>query len=818
MIGNNSCGLKSVMAAFRGKGPRTSDNLVRMEVMTYDGEAFEVGETSEEELGEIIGRGGRRGQIYAGLRGLRDEFADLIRARFPKIPRRVSGYNLDDLLPEKGFNVARALAGTEGTCAVFLSATLDLIPNPRHRAVLALGYPDAFVAGDAVTSILPFEPTGLEGIDRQLVENMQDHRMHADAIALLPPGGGWLLVEFGGDDPADCAGQADRVMASLRGRPSPPEMRFYNRPEQTQLIWKAREGGLGSTAFVSNKADTWEGWEDSAVAPERIGEYLRELKACFHRYGYNPALYGHYGQGCVHCRGEFDLVTAEGIARYRAFLDEAADLAVRFGGSLSGEHGDGQARGELLPKMFGPELVGAFERFKALWDPDWKMNPGKVVRPNPITSDLRLGTTYRPPKPRTFFRYPDDRGDFSRALLRCVGVGECRRHEHGTMCPSYMVTREEKHSTRGRAHLLFEMLNGGLVKGGFRSETVKEALDLCLACKGCKGDCPTHVDVATYKAEFLAGYYRGRPRPLRHYAFGLIGSWVRLASLAPRAVNALQSAPVLSPLVRRALGIAPERKLPELAPETFRSWFLRRPPSSAGRPVILWPDTFNNHYRPEVARSAVEFLEEAGWRVAIPRAALCCGRPLYDFGMLSTARRWLLGIVSDLREDLRSGVPVVGLEPSCVAVFRDELRNLLPDDPDARRLSEQTFLLSEFIEREMPDRPLPRLDRRAVVHGHCQQKAIMRMTSEERVLRRLGLDFAPLDSGCCGMAGPFGFEADHYDVSMQCGERVLLPAVRSADPDELIVANGFSCREQIEQATGRRTHHLAELLALAQRR
>ncbi len=321
-----------------------------------------------------------------------------------------------------------------------------------------------------------------------------------------------------------------------------------------------------------------------------------------------------------------------------------------------------------------------------------------------------------------------------------------------------------------------------------------------------------------YKAEFLAGYFRGRLRPLNHYAFGLIGRWVRFAALAPRLVNRLQRAPLLAPLARKALGVAPERKLPELAPETFRSWFQRRPAKSGGRPVILWPDTFNNHYRPEVARAAAEFLEAEGWRVVVPRAALCCGRPLYDFGMLDTAKRWLLRIVAELRADLRAGVPLVGLEPSCVAVFRDELLNLLPGDPDARRLSEQTFLLSEFIEREMPGREWPQLARRAVVHGHCHQKALMKMTAEEKVLRRLGLDFEPLDSGCCGMAGPFGFEAEHYDVSIQCGERVLLPAVRAASADTLIVTNGFSCREQIEQTTGRRTYHLAELLELSRKK
>ena len=815
MIGNNACGLNSVMAAFRGGGPRTSDNLRRLEVMTYDGTVLEVGATSEEELRAIAAAGGRRGEIYAALRGLRDEYADRIRARFPKIPRRVSGYNLDDLLPEKGFHVGRALAGSEGTCVTILSATLDLIARPLCRGVLALGYPDAFLAGDDVASILPFEPIGLEGIDRQLVENMEDHGIHPEAIALLPRGHGWLLVEFGGNTADDCRAQAERVMAMLRSRGREQDMRYYGNPADTARIWLARESGLGATAFVRNKPDTWEGWEDSAVAPERIGDYLRELKACFKRYGYNPALYGHFGQGCVHCRAEFDLVSAAGIANYRAFVEEGADLVVRFGGSLSGEHGDGQARSELLPKMFGPELVTAFQRFKGIWDPDWKMNPGKVVKPRPITADLRLGADYNPWRPRTYFQFPEDGGDFSRAALRCVGVGECRRHEGGTMCPSYMVTREEKHSTRGRAHLLYEMLQGDLVKDGFRSEEVKTALDLCLACKGCKSECPVNVDMATYKAEFLAHYYRGRLRPIHAYAFGLIARWVRVGALFPGLVNFVQRAPVLSPLLKKFLGIPPQRTIPPLAPETYNAWYFRSPPNRAGRPVILWPDTFNNHYHPEVARAATEFLVELGWRVVVPRAALCCGRPLYDYGMLDTARRWLRRILQEMHEEIQDGIPLVGLEPSCVAVFRDELKNLLPEDDDARRLSGQTFLLSEFIEKYLAGQPLPQLPRPALIQGHCHQKALMKMTSEEAVLRRLGLQFEPFDAGCCGMAGAFGFEKDHYDVSIQCGERMLLPKIRQASADTLIVANGFSCRKQIEQTTGRRVHHLAELLALA---
>ena len=527
-------------------------------------------------------------------------------------------------------------------------------------------------------------------------------------------------------------------------------------------------------------------------------------------------MYGHYGQGCIHCRVSFDLVTEEGLRQYRAFVGDASDLIVRYGGSYSGEHGDGQSRGELLPKLFGHEVMKAFQEFKSLWDPDGKMNPGKVIDARPITADLRLGTDYHPARPKTYFSYPDDRGDFSRAALRCVGVGACRRHEGGTMCPSYMATREEKHSTRGRTHLLFEMLRGELIKDGMRSESVKEAMDLCLSCKGCKGDCPVHVDVATYKAEFLAHYYRGRLHPLHAYAFGLIGRWARIASTFPRITNFFQSAPVLGRAVKAILGVAPQRRLPSVARQTFKDWFFSRPPQNpAGPPVLLWPDTFNNHYRPEVARAATAFLERAGWRVIVPRAALCCGRPLYDYGMLDTARAWLERIVATLRSEIRAGIPLVGLEPSCTATFRDELTSILPQNEDALRLSRQTFLLSEFIDRKMADYPLPKLRRHALVHGHCHHKAIMKMDAEERVLRRMELDYELLDSGCCGMAGAFGFEKAHYTVSLQCGERVLLPRVRSADEHTLIVANGFSCHEQIGQTTPRGALHLAQLLELA---
>jgi FAD/FMN-containing dehydrogenase/Fe-S oxidoreductase len=816
MLGNNSCGINSMLSAKHGLGYRTSDNVAELEVLTYDGTVLRVGPTDERTWAEKIEAGGREGDVYRQLRELRDRCADQVRRRFPKIPRRVSGYSLDELLPENHGNLARALVGTESTCVVILTATLLLVPRPKARSLLVLGYPDAFRAADHVTDIFPFRPIGLEGIDRHLVENMRHHQIHADALEMLPAGHGWLLVEFGGDSKEDCDGQARAVMDQLKREENPPTMKLYDDPAEAQKVWEAREAGLGATAFIADQDDTWEGWEDSAVPPDQVGSYLRDLRALFDRYHYRTALYGHYGQGCIHCRVNFDLVTADGIAKYRAFVEEAADLVVRYGGSFSGEHGDGQSRAELLPKLFGPELMEAFERFKTIWDPEGKMNPGKVVRPNPITSKLRLGTNYNPARTKTVFSFSQDRGDFARAALRCVGVGECRRHEGGTMCPSYMVTREEKHSTRGRTHLLFEMLQGELIDDGFKSAQVLDALDLCLSCKGCKGDCPVHVDVATYKAEFLAHHYRGRLRPRHAYAFGLIARWARLGSMLPRTANFLLGAPVLRAIAKFAVGAAQRRKIPRFAPETFKQWFFRRPAvNPGGPPVILWADTFNNHYHPEVARAATEFLERAGWRVIVPRAALCCGRPLYDYGMLDTARKWLESILGHLRGEIRAGVPMVGLEPSCVAVFRDELCNLLPHDQDAQRLAKQTLLLSEFIDQRLPDFPLPQLPMRALVHGHCHHKAIMKMTAEERVLRRMGIDFQMLDSGCCGMAGAFGFEKAHYDVSLQCGERVLLPAVRGAGEETLIVANGFSCREQIAQTTSREALHLAQVIALA---
>jgi FAD/FMN-containing dehydrogenase/Fe-S oxidoreductase len=809
MIGNNSCGVHSIMAG------KTEENVIELEVLTYDGLRMRVGPTDEDELDRIASEGGRRGEIYEGLRSIRDRYADLIRERYPDIPRRVSGYNLNQLLPENGFNVARALVGTEGTCVTVLEATLRLVHNPPARSTLVLGFPDIYSAADAVPEIMEHGPIGLEGIDDRLVGYMQKKGMAVHEVDLLPDGGGWLLVEFGGETRDESDERAHEVMKALDSGGA-PSMKLYDDPAAESRVWKVRESGLGATAYVPGEPETWEGFEDSAVPPERMGDYLRDLRRLFREHGYDGAFYGHFGQGCLHTRINFDLKTAAGIANFRSFMESAADLVTSYGGSLSGEHGDGQSRAELLPRMFGEELVQAFREFKAVWDPRAKMNPNKVVDAHPIDANLRLGVDYRPAESDTAFRYPDDGGSFAHAALRCVGVGTCRRWDGGTMCPSYMVTHEEKHSTRGRARLLFEMLQGEVITEGWRSDHVHEALDLCLSCKGCKGDCPVDVDIATYKAEFLSHYYRRRLRPVQAYTMGLIMFHARLAARMPRLANAVASAPLLGRLVKGAAGISPRRRLPRFAPEPFTSWFRRRGAVNPhGEPVVLFPDTFSNFLSPETARAAVEVLETAGRRVVLPDRPLCCGRPLYDYGMLDTAKRFWSRNLASLAPSARAGVPIVGLEPSCVAAFRDELPAMRPKDEDAQRLARAVVTLAEFLDEHAPDWEVGRLGRHAIVHGHCHQKAIMGMDADRRIYERLGLEFELLDSGCCGMAGSFGFEADHYDISVAIGERKLLPAVRAAASETLLIADGFSCRTQIEELTGRHALHTAEVARMA---
>jgi FAD/FMN-containing dehydrogenase/Fe-S oxidoreductase len=814
MLGNNSCGTHSVMSAFYGYGARMSDNTEKMTVVTYDGIKMEVGPTTDEAYELIVKEGGRKADIYQQMRTLCDKYADLIRTKFPNIPRRVSGYNLPALLPENGFNVAAALIGTESTCVTILEATLKLMPTPKTRTLVVLGYNDLYSSGKDVMNIMKFKPIGLEGIDDLLIGYMKKKGLDVEYLPLLPKGKAWLLVEFGGDSKEDTDAQGRKMMDALKAAGDAPEMSLFDDPEQENKLWEVRKAGLGATAWVPGEPTTEEGWEDSAVPPEKIGEYLVDLRKLFNKYGWNPSLYGHFGQGCVHCRVPFDLLTEEGIQAYKRFTVEAAHLVVGYGGSISGEHGDGQSKADLLEIMFGPELLNAFREFKEIWDPEWKMNPGKMVEPYGQLTNLRTGVHYHLEEPETHFQYPDEKNSFSFAMTRCVGVGECRRTEGGTMCPSYRVTLEEKHSTRGRARMLFEMLMGD-VAHGWKDKNVKDSLDLCLSCKGCKGDCPVNVDMATYKAEFLSHYYKGSLRPRTAYTFGLVYWWSRLASVMPGVANFFTQTPVLASLFKKIGGMAQQRKLPEFAPTTFRYWFSnkKKVPAPKRPKVILWVDTFNNFFLPETLVAGMEVLEAAGFEVVIPGQVLCCGRPLYDFGMLDLAKRQLRQILDSLRDEIEAGIPIVGLEPSCIAVFKDELCNLFPNDRYAQRLKAQTFTLAEFLQNKAPGFEIPKLENKAIMHGHCHHKAIMKMHSDEAVLKKTGLDYELPDTGCCGMAGYFGYEAgEHYEVSVKVGELKLLPEVRAAAKDTLIISDGFSCREQVAQQTDRSALHLAQIL------
>jgi FAD/FMN-containing dehydrogenase/Fe-S oxidoreductase len=840
-VGNNSCGIHSVQAQLYGPGPRTSDNVEALEIVTADGERFWVGVGEEDKLDEIIAAGGRKGEIYAKLRDLRDKYADLIRDRYrpvDQVPRRVSGYNLDELLPERGFNVARALVGTEGTCATALQVKLKLTPGLYERTLVVVEYdelPDA--AQHCIEIIEKWKPIGLEALDHLLIKDQLEKGEHVSDIEELPrrdrPDSAWLLVQFGSDSAEESIATARRfrdwlvdekgyesdrikVMPSQQEEEEIPSLQSMS---DSSELWQIREGGLGATAFPPDGKDHWPGWEDSAVPPERLGEYVRELRKLYEKYDYRGAMYGHFGQGCIHSRVSFDLRHADGIRKYREFLEEAGDLVVSFGGSLSGEHGDGQQRAELLGKQFGEELLDAMREFKLIWDPDWKMNPGKVIDPYRLDEHLRLGADYNPWRPPVRFAYEIDNGDFAHAALRCVGIGKCRVPDaESVMCPSYQVTREEKDSTRGRARLLFEMLEGEVITDGWQSNEVYDALDLCLSCKGCTNDCPVSVDIPTYKAEFLHHHFKSwrRWRPRYAYAFGLIDQASRVAARMPQVANFVTQTPPFSRVAKLAAGMAPGRSIPEFAPMTLQQWFEQRggPANPSGPRVVLWPDTFNNHFHTDVGAACVEAIEAAGWQVAMPRGHVCCGRPLYDYGFLGLAERYLRRTLAGLRKEIRAGTPIVGMEPSCLAVFKDELKGMLPHDDDADRLSRCAMHFSEFFERFEID--VPRLEREALVWGHCHHKATGGMDPEHKLLQRMGLDVNPVSGGCCGLAGSWGFEQGHHDVSLQCGEQALLPAVRDARHDTLVIANGFSCQTQIEQAdTGRRALHVAQVMKMA---
>jgi FAD/FMN-containing dehydrogenase/Fe-S oxidoreductase len=810
MIGNNSCGAHS--AAY-GK---TVDNVEALEVLLHDGTRVSAqGSMDETQLGAAIERGGREGELYSRLRELRDRTADSVRANFPKLPRRVSGYNLDELMPERGFNLARAIVGSEGTLATIIRATIRAVPRPKELALAVLGFDDVFIAADQMPWLLAHRPEALEGFDENLPEFARTKLM--PGVRFLPAGRAFLLVELGGESPDEARERAERVIAEAREQRECSGTAYIADAREQAAVWQIRESGLGSSAFIPGRPRSWPGAEDSAVPPANLGAFLRGFDRILGSRNLKVATYyGHFGEGCVHARVNFDLMTAAGIATFRAAMVELGELVASLGGSLSGEHGDGLARSELLPMMFQPDLIDAFREFKRIFDPDSMMNPGVIVDAHPLDSHLKLGANYRPREVATHFDFSAE-GGLAGAALKCVGIGKCRKTEAGTMCPSYMATREEIHSTRGRARILFEALTTDLIPGGFAGDSVREALDLCLSCKGCKSECPSSVDMAAYRAEFFSNYYRLHRRPLSSAFFGRLNEVARLASYAPSLANALSHAPLMAGLARKALAIHPARELPRFARRTFRSWFERRTaPRASMREVVLFADTFTNFFEPQIPIAAVEVLERAGFRVIVPRDQLCCGRPLYDQGMLERAKARLRDVIEVLDPFAAVGIPIVGLEPSCILTFRDELPSLFSGDQRAKTIASQSFLLDEFLVREAPDFAPPEIRRRTLVQGHCHQKALAGIGGEVALLSRAaGAELEVLDAGCCGMAGAFGYERTHFEVSRAIGARVLFPAIDKAPSDAIIVADGFSCRSQIRHfCPSRRPLHLAEVLNL----
>jgi len=807
-IGNNSCGSRALRYG------RTADNVVALDVVTGTGTRFTARRLGRDAgLGDGPDPGSPEAGVLTPLTALVDGHLATVRTEFGRFTRQVSGYSLEHLLPENGADVAKFLAGTEGTLALTLRATVTLVVAPKATALAVLGYADMAAAAEAVPGLLPHQPVALEGLDARLVDVVRSRRGSA-AVPDLPKGGGWLFIETAGDT----VEQARDAAAKLVADGAALDSAIITGPRAAAL-WRIREDGAGLGGRTPAGAPAWPGWEDSAVPPDRLPAYLRELTALMTRHELDGLMYGHFGDGCIHVRIDFPLRDRPAVLR--EFTTDAARLAAGYGGSASGEHGDGRARGELLPVMYSPEAVGMFGAVKRIFDPDNVLNPGVIVDPAPLDADLRVPAA-RPLSRGLGFHYPNDRGDFATAVHRCVGVGKCRADttaSGGVMCPSFLATRDEKDSTRGRARVLQELANGSLVRD-WRAPEITEALDLCLSCKGCSSDCPAGVDMATYKAEALYQRYRGRLRPAAHYSLGWLPRWAGLATrrpwLAGLANAALRAGPAAA-AAKSLGGIDQRRPLPAFARQSFRRWFAGRQPgagaAAAGRkPVLLWVDTFTNAFTPETGQAAVRVLEAAGYDVQVTGRPVCCGLTWISTGQLDGARRQLRRTLRELGPALDAGIPVVGLEPSCTAALRGDAAELLPGEPRASALGTAVKTLAELLRATDGWTPPDLSDVTGVAQPHCHQHAVLGWDADAALLAAAGARVNAV-GGCCGLAGNFGVERGHYDVSAAVAETALLPAVRDAGQDATVLADGFSCRTQLDHLAGVRARHLAELLA-----
>jgi FAD/FMN-containing dehydrogenase/Fe-S oxidoreductase len=794
MIGNDACGAHSI------RWGTTAESTVALEVVRADGSRARIGPSGAEGLPP---------DVAAALRALLADGGERIRRELPPWPRRVSGFALDRLLPEHGSDVAKALVGTEGTCVVVAGATVALVAPPAARSLLVLGYPDDVAAASAVPALLPAAPSTVEGMTAELVRLARDRR----GEQLLPHGEAWLFVEAVGESRAAARAHASALAAAAGvATLDASNVRLVEEERAQTILWRIREDGAGRATRLADGAPGWPGLEDATVPPERLAAYLAGFRQLLADHSLRGTTYGHFGEGCVHVRIGFDFAPPAGVDRFAAFMSDAADLIVSHGGSLSGEHGDGRARGALLPRMFSAELLDLFARFKVAWDPAGLLNPGVVVDPVPIERNLR------PAAPTlvdatTMHGFAADGGDFRAAVGRCVGVGRCvSRTSASLMCPSYRVTGREEDGTRGRARALQEMLAGSLATDGWRSREVARVLDLCLACRGCVTDCPTGVDMARYRSEFLYQHWRGRVRPRVHYSLGRLPAWLRLASRVPRLANLVTHGPGISRAFAAVAGISPDRTIPRLPPRTFVRSVDRSRPATAGSRgrIVLWPDTFTNHLSPEIGHAALRVLDAAGVEVAIPAGSVCCGLTWMTTGQLDGARRVVRRSLG--APELAGDDPVLVLEPSCAIALRTDVPDLLPDDPRAAALARRVRTLAELLDGvDLPLRAGPAA--RAVVQPHCHQQAVLGTDADRRVLERAGVEVTEMVTGCCGLAGDFGATRGHEEVSLAVAELALIPALERAGAGTLVLADGFSCRTQIAFVDGRRAKHLAEVLA-----
>jgi FAD/FMN-containing dehydrogenase/Fe-S oxidoreductase len=816
MIGNNSCGSRTL-----GYG-RTSDNVVALDAYTIDGERLVTG---RDERGRPTAEGAK--EITTALAAVIGANLAVARTEFATFGRQVSGYAVEHLLPENGFNLAEFLVGSEGTLAVVTEATVRLVADPAHRVLVVLGYPDFGTAGDIIPAVLEFRPTACEGIDSRICDVVRSRR-GPEAVPPLPGGRAWLMVEIAGDDLAEVRDRVTRLVAAAAAVDSV----VVEDQAKAAPLWRIREDGAGLAGRAPSGLPAHAGWEDAAVPPAKIGAYLRDFDQLVERHGLSAMPYGHLGDGCVHVRLDFPLDKPGGPGKFRAFLEDAADLVVGYGGSLSGEHGDGRARSELLPRMYSPAAMSLFREIKRTFDPAGLLNPGNLVDPDPVDANVRVAQA-RPVRQRLALAYHGDHGDFNQAVHRCTGVGKCRADNTasgGVMCPSFLATRNEKDSTRGRARALQEMLDGDLASIGrgfsapsagpgvgtgtdWRAPAVHDALDLCLSCKGCLSDCPTGIDMAAYKAEVLHQSYRGRLRPRSHYSLGRLPLWSRLASRLPRLANRLTSAPGLRRIALFAAGVDARRSIPAFAGQTFRRWFHTTAKPAPGKPVLLFVDSFTDHFAPEIARAAVEVLTAAGYAPEITGESACCGLTWISTGQLDAARRILGRTVGHLSDAVERGIPIVGLEPSCTGVLRSDLVELV-DTAQARAVAAATVTVAELLARTPGWTPPSLAGVRVIAQPHCHHHAVMGWSADAKLLAEAGATVTRL-GGCCGLAGNFGVERGHYEVSVQVAEQQLLPALRAAAPGDVLLADGFSCRTQADDLAGVPGKHLVQLLAEA---